>query len=142
MTPKKVSEARIRALLKTVPLLSSCSRRELSVLAGITQETRYRAGDVIIEAGEAAGGLHVVLEGETRIEVGGRTRRKLGAGSFFGEIALLDGGPRSATVVATTEVRTLLLPAWSFSAILRSQPRMATKMLKELAHRLRTSDII
>ncbi len=142
MTARKASEARIRALLKTVPLLSSCSRRELTVLAGITQETRYRDGDVIVEEGEPAGGLHIIIDGQTRVEVNGRTRRKLGPGNFFGEIALLDGGPRSATVVAVGDVQGLLLPAWSFNAVVRSQPRMATKMLKELANRLRSTDLV
>jgi CRP/FNR family transcriptional regulator, cyclic AMP receptor protein len=71
--------------------------------------------------------------------VGGRTRRRLGPGDFFGEISLLDRGPRMATVVAETPVRTLSLSSWNFRAALKELPSMAIKMLEELAHRIRTT---
>jgi CRP/FNR family transcriptional regulator, cyclic AMP receptor protein len=79
------------------------------------------------------------LEGETKVMVGGRTRRRLGPGDFFGEISLLDRGPRMATVVAETPVRTLSLSSWNFRAALKELPSMAIKMLEELAHRIRTT---
>jgi CRP-like cAMP-binding protein len=63
--------------------------------------------------------------------VGGRTRRRLGPGSFFGEISLLDRGPRTATVVAETPVRALSLSAWNFRAALKEHPSLAVKMLEE-----------
>jgi CRP-like cAMP-binding protein len=72
--------------------------------------------------------------------VGGRTRRRLGPGSFFGEISLLDRGPRTATVVAETPVRALSLSAWNFRAALKEHPSLAVKMLKELASRVRTAN--
>jgi CRP-like cAMP-binding protein len=138
MAKRTVSDAKVRALLKDVPLLSSCSRRELSVLAGIVTEHHYKRGEVVFEKGDPADGLHLVVEGTARVKIGNRTRRRLEEGSFFGELALLDGEPRSATVVADSKLTTLLLPRWSFNAVLRSQPRMAVKMLKEVGHRLRT----
>jgi CRP/FNR family transcriptional regulator, cyclic AMP receptor protein len=100
----------------------------------------FGAGDVICREGETGVGLHVVVSGETKVQVGGRTRRRLGPGAFFGEVALLDGGPRSATVVADTPVRTLSIPAWSFRSLLKSQPSLSLKMLEEVCRRLRTVD--
>ena len=72
--------------------------------------------------------------------VGGRTRRRLGPGSFFGEISLLDRRPRTATVVAETPVRALSLSAWNFRAALKEHPSLAVKMLEELASRVRTAN--
>lgn len=121
-------------------MLSTCSKKELSLLSGIADEMGYGAGETIFEEGEEGLGLQIIMEGEAKVVINGRTRRKMGAESFFGEIALLDGGPRTATVVAETDVRTLSIPAWSFNAVLKEQPSIALKMLPELAHRLRTSD--
>jgi CRP/FNR family transcriptional regulator, cyclic AMP receptor protein len=126
--------------LRTIPLFSSCSKAELNRIAAIVKEVHFDAGHVICREGETGVGLHVVVEGETKVQIGGRTRRKLGPGAFFGEIALLDGGPRSATVVAETPVRTLSIPAWSFKTTLRSNPSLALKMLEEACRRLRTSN--
>ncbi len=138
--PKSTSTAAAIDLLKTVPLFASCSKRELTLLGRIVEEKEYSAGEVICREGESGLGLFIVTEGETEVEVGGRKRRQLGPGAFFGEIALLDGGPRSATVTATSPVRILMVPAWSFNAALKSQPELAIKMLKEVCRRVRAND--
>ncbi|HEV3465070.1 MAG TPA: cyclic nucleotide-binding domain-containing protein, partial [Actinomycetota bacterium] len=98
--------------LKTVPLFSGCSTRELASLSRFLQESEYPAGRQILKEGHMGVGLHVILDGQTRIMVGDRTRRRLGPGAFFGEISLLDRGPCTATVVAETPVRTLSLSSW------------------------------
>ena len=125
--------------LKAVPLFSGCSARELASLSRFLQEVKYPAGRQIVKEGHVGSGLHVILEGETKVVTGDRTRRRLGPGAFFGEIALLDRGPRTATVVAETPVRTLSLSVWNFRAALKEHPTMAVKMLEELASRLRAS---
>ncbi|MEA2434042.1 MAG: family transcriptional regulator, cyclic receptor protein [Actinomycetota bacterium] len=124
-------------VIRSVPLFSECSRKELSLLAGIAEERDVAAGESIVRQGETGIGLEIVLEGDVRVEIDGETRRHLGPGAFFGEIALLDGGPRSATVIAETEVRLLAVPAWSFNATIKSEPSIAVTMLRELARRLR-----
>jgi CRP/FNR family cyclic AMP-dependent transcriptional regulator len=134
------SNSQLTDLLKTIPLFSSCSRAELNRIAAIVKEVEFPAGRTICKEGQSGVGLHVIVEGETKVQIGGRTRRRLGAGAFFGEIALLDGGPRSATVIAETPVRTLSIPAWSFKTTLKSQPGLALKMLEETCRRLRTAD--
>lgn len=130
----------VKDLLQTVPLFSQCSKRELNLLAGIVEVEDFAPAAELCTEGEPGLGLYVVMEGEVEVKVKGRTRRKLGVGAFFGEIALLDGGPRSATVVATTDVRAMLIPAWSFNATLKADPSLATTMLKEVCRRVRTSD--
>jgi CRP/FNR family cyclic AMP-dependent transcriptional regulator len=127
-------------LLKTVPIFSSCSRKEIGAIGRITKEVHFDPGVAICREGETGVGLHIVVEGETKVQIGGRTRRRLGPGAFFGEVAVLDGGPRTATVIAETPVRTLSIPSWSFKSLLRSQPSLSTKMLEEICRRLRTSE--
>jgi CRP/FNR family cyclic AMP-dependent transcriptional regulator len=127
-------------LLRTVPLFSACTNKELQAIGAVVKEVEFPAGRVICKEGETGVGLHVIAEGETKVQIGGRTRRRLGPGAFFGEIALLDGGPRTATVVAETPVRTLAIPAWSFKSVIRSQPGIALKMLEETCRRLRAND--
>lgn len=130
----------VREVLSTLPLFTSCSKRELSLLAGIAEQLDFAPGDVICEEGEADLGLHVVVAGSTRVLVAGEERRKLGPGAFFGEISLLDGGPRSATVVADADVSAVYLPAWGFNAVLKDEPSLAIKMMKELCRRIREND--
>jgi CRP/FNR family cyclic AMP-dependent transcriptional regulator len=137
-TTKMKSE--FTSLLKTIPIFSACTKKELDSIAAIVKEVQFEAGRTICREGETGVGLHVVVEGETKIQIGGRTRRRLGPGAFFGEIALLDGGPRSATVIAETPVKTLAIPAWTFRSVIKAQPNLALKMLEELCRRLRTAD--
>jgi CRP/FNR family transcriptional regulator, cyclic AMP receptor protein len=125
--------------LKTVPLFSGCSTRELASLGRFLREVDFPAGREIVREGQTGTGLHVIIDGETRVVVGDRTRRRLGPGAFFGEISLLDRGPRTATVVADTPVHTLSLSAWNFRAALKEHPSMAVKMLEELASRVRSA---
>ena len=125
--------------LKTVPLFSGCSARELASLGRFLREADFPAGREIVKQAQTGTGLHVIIEGETRVVVGDRTRRRLGPGAFFGEISLLDRGPRTATVVADTPVHTLSLSAWNFRAALKEHPSMAVKMLEELASRVRSA---
>lgn len=127
-------------LLRKVPVFAECSDRELSSISKSMKEVNFPAGREICTEGETGTGLHVVLEGETKVLVGGRTRRKMGPGAFFGEIALLDGGPRTATVVAETDVKTIALPVWDFRSILKAHPTLALKMLDEVCRRVRNSE--
>lgn len=127
-------------LLRNVPMFQGCSVRELSSILASTKEVHFEAGKEICREGDKGVGLHVVIEGETKVQIGGRTKRRLGPGAFFGEIGLLDGGPRSATVIAETDVRTLSLPVWAFRSTLEAHPTLALKMLEEVCQRLRTSE--
>jgi len=126
--------------LKTVPLFSGCSTRELGSLSQFLRVVEFPAGREIVKEGATGTGLHVLMDGQTKVVVRNRTRLRLGPGDFFGEISLLDRGPRTATVVAETPVRTLSLSSWNFRAALKEHPTMAIKMLEELARRVRNTD--
>jgi CRP/FNR family cyclic AMP-dependent transcriptional regulator len=139
MARKKKPTARgevVRAL-GGVPLFSGLSDRELRTIAATAKEVSFPAGKTICREGDQAAGMHIVLEGDTKVQIGGRTRRKMGTGAYFGEVALVDGGPRSATVIAETDVRTVSIPAWNFKATLKENPTIALKLLDELAAWLR-----
>ncbi len=125
--------------LKKVPLFSGCSARELASLGRFLREVDFPAGRQIVQEGRTGTGLHVIVEGETKVMLDDGSGRRLGPGAFFGEISLLDRGPRTATVVAETPVRTLSLSAWNFRGALKEHPSLAVKMLEELASRIRTS---
>lgn len=139
MSSRKPQETRSIEALRAVPLFSGLSDKELKQIAQQTKEVFFPAGAAICTEGEKAAAMHVVLEGETKVQIGGRTRRRMGPGSFFGEVAILDGGPRSATVIAETDVRTVGLPFWNFKNILKENPKIALKMLEGVAARLRDS---
>ena len=125
--------------IKEIPLFSSCTQKELRAVAAVARETHFRPGQEICSQGKVGVGLHVVLSGDVKVIVDGRTRRRMGPGSFFGEISLLDGGPRSATVEASSDVEMLVIPAWGFKKMLQDNPHLMMKMLEEMGRRIRSN---
>ena len=90
--------------LAKVPLFSDCSQRDLQTVARVVREIPHGAGTVIAREGEPGVGLFIIVDGTADVSIGGRKKATLGPGDFFGEIALLDGGPRTATVTAKSDV--------------------------------------
>jgi CRP/FNR family cyclic AMP-dependent transcriptional regulator len=128
----------IESKLAAVPIFSGCSRRELAIIGRSVKEVTHRAGTVIAREGQRGLGLFLILEGECSVSIGGKERARLGPGQFFGEIALLDGGPRTASVTALTDVRLLGLTEWVFRGLLAEHPSIALKTLEAIAGRLRS----
>lgn len=128
------------AFLRTVPLFATCDAPELRAIAGAGREVSHSAGQVICKKGDTGVGMHVITDGEVEVQIDDQASSKLGSGSFFGEIALLDGGPRSATVVAHTDVNTFSIPSWNFRTLLESQPHLTLKLLEEVCRRLRQNE--
>ena len=124
--------------LAKVPIFSECTKRELNIIARASKEVPHKAGTVIAREGERGIGLFLILEGDCRVSIGGKTKAKLGPGDFFGEVALLDGGPRTATVTATDDVRLLGITGWVFRGLLMEHPSIALKTLEAVAGRLRS----
>jgi CRP/FNR family transcriptional regulator, cyclic AMP receptor protein len=124
-------------LLKGVPLFSELSRRHLRRLAERADEVEFAKGEVIVEAGARGGAFFVILSGQARVTKDGRTLARLGPGDFFGELALLDGGPRSATVTAATELIAVRIFKRAFDRLVAEEPLVGAKMLGVLAARLR-----
>lgn len=127
-------------MLANVPLFSSFTREELTALDGIAKEVDHVADDMVVQEGATGVGFHLILEGQVKVTVGGKTVSRLGPGDFFGEIALLDGGPRTATVSAETPLRTLSMASWEFKPFVERHPSLAYKLLVEVARRLRSAE--
>lgn len=126
-------------LLSQVPLFSGLSKKELASLAGAVKEVSHREGDVLAREGDVGLGFFLIVEGTAKVTVNGRVRNRLGPGDWFGEISLLDEGPRTATVVAESPMKLLGLTSWVFRRIVEENPGVAMKMLKVMALRLRSS---
>jgi CRP-like cAMP-binding protein len=127
-------------LLATVPLFAGLSRRHLRRLAEHADLVRFRERERIVEAGQPGGTFYVIIEGEARVHRGTRTLGRLAPGEFFGEISLLDGGPRTASVVAETPVVAIRIFKRSFDKVVSQDPGVASGILQVVAARLRTSE--
>ena len=125
--------------LAKVPLFSECSQRDLQTVARVVREIPHGAGTVIAREGEPGVGLFIILEGTADVSIGGRKKATLGPGDFFGEIALLDGGPRTATVTARSDLALLGLTEWVFRGLMAEHPSIALKTLQQMAARLRSA---
>jgi CRP-like cAMP-binding protein len=126
-------------LLAGVKLFESLSQQELKHVLEVTKEASFPAGKNVVVEGEAGGRFYLILEGQARVKVGGRTRRVLGVGDHFGEISLIDKGPRMATVTAETPLRALTLASFNFTPLLE-KPAITKKLLVEMCSRFRALD--
>lgn len=132
--------AQISDHLLRIPLFAGCSTRDLDRLARATDEVTLSAGTTLTRQGDIGREAFVVLSGTAEVRRDGATVAELGPGSVIGELALLDGGPRTATVVATTDVEVIVLSRPAFNAVLDEIPTLAHQLLVTLAHRLRAAD--
>ena len=123
-------------LIKGVPLFSECSRKQLNEIAGIADEIDLREGKELTQEGRPGREFFVLVDGTADVKKGSRRVNRLGPGDFFGEIALVRQTPRTATVVATSPVRALVITDRSFRALLEHQPEIQSKVMSALAARL------
>ena len=127
-------------LLGAVPLFSLTPKKHLRRIAQQFRLQNVSEGEQLTEQGAYGREFYVVVSGSARCEVDGREIRKFGPGSFFGELALLAGGPRSATITAETPMEFLVLDARDFTTLLYVEPSVAVKILASLAARLQLAD--
>jgi CRP/FNR family transcriptional regulator len=123
--------------LQQVPLFAGIEQRDLERLARLFRERRFKEGSTVTVEGEPGVGFFVITEGSAEVSVGGERRSSLGPGDSFGETALIDEVPRSATVVAATDLRCLALSAWDFRPFVEEHPPVAWALLRALVQRLR-----
>jgi CRP/FNR family transcriptional regulator len=127
--------------LRQVPLLTPLDDKQLKRLAGDFKERHVEAGGEIMSAGRGGVAFFILLEGEAAVSVDGQERRRLQAGDYVGEIAMIDpDAPRSATVTAVTDVRLAHLSAWDFRPFVLEHPEVAWDLLRTLAKRLREAE--
>jgi CRP-like cAMP-binding protein len=129
------------AALRSVPLLSGVSDRDLKKLAGNLRERTYGDGEVVVEEGSGGIGFFFILEGTADVSIRGEKRASMKAGDHFGELGLLDDkAGRSATVTANGELRTAALTSWQFKPFLAEHPEMAWALMRSMAQRLNQTE--
>ena len=124
-------------LLHAIPLFSAFRRKDLERLGSLADEVDVAAERCLMAQGDRGSEMFVVVSGQLRVERDGQRLNTLGPGDFFGEIALLDGGPRTATVTADEPSRLLVLTHREFHSMMDEFPEVAADVLNALAHRIR-----
>ncbi len=128
-------------MLRNVPLFSGLELKDLKTIGESFKEIKYSPGQVIEKEGEKGVSFFLIIEGSVEIHRGSKTLAKLGAGQFFGEMALIDSSPRSATAIAgDASTRCLVMTSWTWDSFLQTKPKIAIALVKELARRLRETD--
>jgi CRP-like cAMP-binding protein len=124
-------------VLKQVPLFAGLDDRELQEIAGQMRERRFAAGETVTQEGAGGAGFFVVESGEADVEVAGEARGTIAAGDYFGEIALLTGSDRTATIRARTDMICWGMTPWDFRPLVESNSTIAWKLLTAMADKLR-----
>jgi CRP/FNR family transcriptional regulator, cyclic AMP receptor protein len=123
-------------VLSVLPLFERLTKRQLSKLAALATIVEFARGDLVVQAGEPGDAFHVILTGQARV-VSRPRARILRTGDYFGEMALIDGRPRSATITAAGDLQTMKLPRRPFLKLLEAEPRIAIAIMTELTARIR-----
>jgi CRP-like cAMP-binding protein len=126
-------------VLATVPLFEGVSSRHLRKIAGVATAKRFAPYSAMVKQGAPGDAFYVILDGTATVRRPGKRNVTLRQGDFFGELALLDSSPRSATVEANDEVLTMRLGRAAFQKTMEKEPKVALAMLRTLATRLRTA---
>jgi CRP/FNR family transcriptional regulator, cyclic AMP receptor protein len=124
-------------LLKRVPLFADLSRRELEQVALAFKQRSFPAGHTIMKEGLGGAAFFLIESGEATVSIGGKQRTTLKAGDYFGEVALIDEGARTATVTAATDLTCYGLTLWEFRPLVRANGEIGWKLLQTFAARFR-----
>jgi CRP-like cAMP-binding protein len=127
-------------LLSAVDLFAWMSKRDAKKVVARGREVTHPKGKLVASEGGAGYAFHLILSGQATVSHGSRTIRTLGAGGYFGEISMIDGKPRSATVTIDEDVRALVIDHIVFETLLDDQPEFARRLLKGLCSRLREAE--
>ena len=127
-------------LISRVPLFRGCGSREIEWIGGLADEVDVEAEYVILREGATAREFIIVVDGALRVERLGSVINHLGPGDFAGEIALVDGGPRTATVIADIPSRLFVIGYREFHSLLKERPSIELQVLQALAHRVRANE--
>ena len=127
-------------VLKRVPLFEDLTRREASQVARLFKERRFSQGETVVREGSGGAAFFLIESGEANVSVRGKPRGTLEPGDYFGEIALIDGGARTATITATSDLVCYGLTYWDFRPLVQDNPAIAWKLLQSLAKKLRDAE--
>ena len=137
-SPPPVTEAQVEAI-ERVPFFANLSPRDVEGIAALFKERTFAPGETITKEGAAGASFYVIESGEADVSIGGTTRATLSAGDYFGEVALIDEGARTATITATSELVCYGLTYWEFRPLVQQNATIAWNLLQTLAKRLRTA---
>jgi len=124
-------------VLKKVPLFEGLGDQDLERLADRFQERRFSAGDTVLSEGSTGTSFFVLGDGNVTVTVAGEKKATLGPGDYFGEMAVVDEGVRSASVKADSDIRSYFLTPWEFRPFVEEHPDLAWKLMQNLARRVR-----
>ena len=123
-------------LLERIPLFSDLEHRDLEQIAGSMKQRRFSPGETIAAEGEQGVGFFVIEDGHAKVTVHGEDRRTLGPGDYFGEVALISGADRTATVTADGDLTCWGMTSWTFRPIVEENASIAWKLLQAMAKML------
>jgi CRP-like cAMP-binding protein len=126
-------------VLRTIPLFSGMTDRSIERISEIAHEATFAAGTTLTREGEVGDSFVVIVHGHATVVQDGRTIRELGAGEYFGEISLIDGGPRTATVTAETPIDALVVDRDGFSRLMDEFPVVRLDLVSALTQRVRAT---
>jgi CRP/FNR family cyclic AMP-dependent transcriptional regulator len=126
-------------VLRRVPLFADLNRRELEKIARLFKERRFSEGETVVREGSGAAAFFLIDSGEAMVSVGGKKRGTLEPGDYFGEIALIDEGARSATITASSDLVCYGLTFWDFRPLVQENAAIGWKLLQSLAKKLRVA---
>ena len=126
--------------LASVPLFAGIPKHKLEILTDLCHEHRYQPGDEIVREGDTSGRLYLIESGHAEVQVHGHVVNELGPGQHFGEYAVLDRAPRSATVVATTDVHAFSLASITVRPLLKEEADITYRLLLNAVDQLRALD--
>jgi len=124
-------------LLSSVPLFATVPKKDLRVLAKAAHDMTYEAGTRLASQDDMGVTFFVVVDGEADVSVHGQKLKHLGPGDYFGEMSIIDRNPRSADVIAATDLHCLVFTQWEFRPFLKEHPDVAWALLEVLVGRLR-----
>ncbi len=133
------TESDVNQALKGVPLFAGLSDKSLRSIASQMKSYEFSPGSVIIEENTEGklGRMYVILSGQAEVLIDGKPVAQYGPGDHFGEMSVLDGSPRSATIRATTDVTTMGLSSWNLRALIKEEPEISLHIIEVLVARLR-----
>ena len=140
VAPGRVSQDRKIGFLQRVPILETCTKRQLREISRITDVIEAPQGEIVVRAGEPGDRFFFIVDGAARIDISADRHHRMGPGAFFGEMSLLDGQARSATAVADTPIRLLVIHRCDFRRLLKEVPGLTEIILATLSRRVREAE--
>ncbi len=125
--------------LRKVPLFADLNKREVAKVARLFKERRFASGETVVREGSGAAAFFLIETGKASVTIGGRPQATLGAGDYFGEIALIDEGARTATITADTDLACYGLTLWEFRPLVQQNAAIGWKLLQGLAKSFRVA---